>query len=212
MKHTNESLKRVLGVYVLKFYKAKKCVVEETSKFRKKSMLLGTWIQIQMLLYSQSATKVPFVITSVISKSPHSSWDQKVEMGLCLLGAPKHENMFVCPHLLRLSGGLTFQKSPQRPYEGTCAFPQTRTHLNPHQAERFLICLQSFKKSFSALASFILPSHKHTYYIYSGSSFIMSLTLRKKCQHKYEYLWKQNMTLSPQKALEDCRDVSKDAV
>lgn len=52
---------------------------------------------------------------SVISKSPHSSWDQKVEMGLCLLGAPKHGNMFVCPHLLRLSG-LTFQKSPQRLY------------------------------------------------------------------------------------------------
>lgn len=51
----------------------------------------------------------------VISKSPLSSWDQKIEMGLCLLGAPEHENMFVCLHLLRLSG-LTFQKSPQRLY------------------------------------------------------------------------------------------------
>lgn len=120
---------------------------------------------------------------------------------------------YVCmPTFVEVVGTDISEISSETVCGGTRALLQTRAHLNSHQAERFLIFHQSFKISFSALASFLLPSHKHTYYIYSGSSFIMSFTLRKKCQHKYEYFWKQNMTVSPQKAPEDCRDVSKDAV
>lgn len=157
--------------------------------------------------YSQSCTRVPFIITSWSFQSLLSAVEIKKLKWVCASWVLQSMKMCLYAYICWGLSGLTFQKSPQRLYtEGdthSCRRELTWIH------QRFLISLQI---SFSALASFLLPSHKHTYYIYSGGSFIMSLTLRKKRQHKYEYFWKLNLTVWPQKALEDSGDVSVDAV
>lgn len=139
-----------------------------------------------MSLNSQSTTQDPFIIP-VISKCPLSSADQEVEMGLCLLGAPKHENMFVCPHLQRLSE-LTFGKnSSEGLYGGTRSLLQM--HLPASAPDpTFSHFSSELRDIFQCLDLISFFSLKHTYHIYRGSSFIISLTLRKECQHKYEYL------------------------
>lgn len=156
--------------------------------------------------YSQSSTRVPFIITSWSFQSLLSAVEIKKLKWVCASWVLQSMKMclyaYICWgcqdwHFKNLLGDWTRRDS------------HTPADENSHRPQRFLISLLI---SFSALASFLLLSHKHTYYIYSGGSFIMSLTLRKKRQHKYEYFWKLNLTEWPQKALEDSRDVSVDAV
>jgi len=183
--------------------------VWETPKYRKKeSVLSGTRIQIEMPSYSQSSTQVPFIITSWSFQSLLSAVEIRKLKWVCASWVLQSMKMclyaYICWGCQDWHLKTLLREGPTH----SC----TRKHTCNHTG----LDVFSFLCRYLSVhwLHFFCPTNKHTYYIYSGGSgsFIMSLTLRKKPQHKHEYFWKLNLTEWPQKALEDSRDVSADAV
>lgn len=165
----------------------------------------------QMLLYSQGSTKVSFIITSWSFQSLLTAVEIKKLKWVCASWVLQSMKMFVCPHLLSLSG-LTFKKISS---ETIRRDPHVLADENSPESTpgwAFSHLSSELQETFQCIG-FIYFALAQTYVLHSQRQLIYHFTHpQEKCQHKYEYLWKQNMKLSSQKALEGCRYVSKDAV